>query len=165
MGSNPSKFVGSDYPVERVSWYDCQIFLSKLNSLTGYNFRLPTEAQWEFANRGGIRSRFYKYSGSDNIKAVAWYDCKDYSTHPVAQKQANELGIYDMSGNVSEWCADWFDFYSSYSQTDPTGPSSGSYRVYRGSNWCLDDETTWEMYRNGLLPDHHDYYTGLRLAL
>ena len=105
MGSNPSNFKGSNLPVECVCWNDCQEFIQKLNSLTGRNFRLPTEAEWEFACRGGNNSRGYKYSGSNNLGSVAWYDDNSGGqTHPVATKAPNELGIYDMSGNVWEWC-------------------------------------------------------------
>ena len=137
MGSNPSYFTGDNRrPVESVSWDDCQEFIEKLNRLTGKNFRLPTEAEWEYAARGGNKSRGYKYSGSNNPDAVAWYDDNSGGkTHPVAQKQSNELGLYDMSGNVWEWCADRYGDYSSKnSQTNPTGPSTGSFRVLRGGN-------------------------------
>ena len=144
MGSNPSRFEGSNRPVECVSWDDCQEFLSRLNRITGEHFRLPTEAEWEFATRGGSRSRGYKYSGSDNIYDVAWFDknsydkgssSPDYGTHAVATKLPNELGLYDMSGNVWEWCSDWYGSYSSSAQSNPTGPSSGSFRVIRGGSW------------------------------
>ena len=137
MGDNPSEFTGDSHrPVECVSWEDCQTFLRKLNSLTGQKFRLPTEAEWEFAARGGVNSLGYKYSGSNNIGDVAWYDVNsDNTTHPVGTKQPNELGIYDMSGNVWEWCSDWFGSYSSSSQTNPQGSSSGSDRVDRGGGW------------------------------
>ena len=136
MGSNPSKWKGDNLPVEQVSWDDCQTFIRKLNALTGKNFRLPTEAEWEFAARGGNNSRGYKYAGSNNIGDVAWYDDNSGSkTHVVGTKSPNELGIYDMSGNVWEWCQDWFGSYSSASQTNPTGASSGSYRVLRGGCW------------------------------
>ena len=136
MGSNPSYFEGDDLPVEQVSWDDCQEFIRKLNSLTGQNFRLPTEAEWEFACRGGNNSRGYKYSGSNYIDNVAWYDGNSGDkTHPVATKSPNELGIYDMSGNVWEWCADWYGDYSSGRQTNPKGPYDGSLRVCRGGSW------------------------------
>ena len=115
MGSNPSYFKGDNLPVESVSWNDCQTFINRLNSYTGRNFRLPTEAEWEFAARGGNYSRHYKYSGSNYIGDVAWYgDNSGNRTHPVGTKQANELGLYDMSGNVWEWCSDWYGSYSSY---------------------------------------------------
>ena len=136
MGSNPSNFQGDNLPVEKVSWNDIQEFIKKLNAQTGKKFRLPTEAEWEYAARGGNQSKGYKYSGSDNIDEVAWYeDNSNSKTHPVGQKRPNELGIYDMTGNVCEWCQDWYGSYSSDAQTNPTGPSSGSYRVLRGGSW------------------------------
>lgn len=123
MGSNPSEFKGDNLPVEQVSWDDCQEFIRKLNSLTGQHFRLPTEAEWEFACRGGNNSCGYKYSGSNDIDNVAWYfDNSGHKTHPVGTKAQNELGIYDMSGNVWEWCSDWYGNYSSGAQTNPKGP-------------------------------------------
>ena len=135
MGSNPSDLKGDDLPVECVSWDDCQEFIRKLHSLTGENFRLPTEAEWEFACRGGNNSRGYKYSGSNYIDDVAWYwDNSGDKTHPVATKLPNELGIYDMTGNVLEWCADWYGDYSSGAQTNPKGPYDGSDRVIRGGS-------------------------------
>lgn len=138
MGDNPSKFYGDNLPVDYVSWDDCQDFTNKLNQLTGLKFRLPTEAEWEFAARGGKQSKGYKYSGSDNAKNIAWYEKNSGSkTHQVGTKEPNELGIYDMSGNVGEWCGDWYGRYSSSAQTNPTGPSSGSYRVLRGGSWYL----------------------------
>jgi len=107
MGNNPSKFKGNKQrPVENVSWYDCQKFIGELNRLTGKDFRLPTEAEWEFAARGENKSKGYKYSGSNNAGAVAWYDSNSSKPHSVAQKRPNELGLYDMSGNVFEWCFD-----------------------------------------------------------
>ena len=136
MGSNPSNFKGDDLPVEQVSWDDCQTFISKLNALTGKRFRLPTEAEWEFAARGGNQSRHTQYSGSSRIDDVAWYKGNSGNEpHPVKTKQPNELGIYDMSGNVWEWCQDWYGDYSSHAQTNPTGASSGSDRVLRGGDW------------------------------
>jgi len=139
MGSNPSNFKGGNLPVENVSWDNCQEFIRKLNSKTGKTFRLPTEAEWEYAARGGNKSNGYKYSGSNSIDNVAWYDGNSGSkTHTVGSKSPNELGIYDMSGNVWEWCSDWFGSYSNGSQTNPTGPSSGSYRVLRGGGWNGD---------------------------
>ena len=138
MGSNPSGHKGDNLPVELVSWDDCQEFIQKLNQLTGKQFRLPTEAEWEYAAQGGRKSRGYKYAGGNDIGSVAWYDVNSGTgTHPVVAKQANELGIYDMSGNVWEWCSDWYDGYQSSSQSDPQGPSSGSFRVYRGGS-CYD---------------------------
>lgn len=123
----------SDLPVKDISWNDCQRFITTLNQLTGKNFRLPTEAEWEFAARGGRISKHHEYSGSNNYYEVAW--CVDNSgleIHPVKMKSANELGIYDMSGNLWEWCNDWFGEYSNGSFTNPTGPSTGTERVKRG---------------------------------
>ena len=166
MGSNPSEYKGDNRPVETVSWNDCQEFISKLNSMTGRKFRLPTEAEWEYAARGGKKSRSYQYSGSSNISDVAWYDGNSGSkTHPVGTKQANELGIYDMSGNVYEWCSDWYGSYSSSSQTNPTGADSGSSRVYRGGSWIYIAWLCRLSYRAGNTPGYRSYGLGLRLAL
>lgn len=116
-GKNPSKFKGDNLPVERVSWNDCQVFIRNLNNITGRKFRLPTEAEWEYAARGGKKSRGYQYSGSSNISDVAWFDdINGNKKHPVGTKQANELGLYDMSGNVWEWCQDRYGSYSSLFQ-------------------------------------------------
>ena len=169
MGSNPSYFKGSNRPVECVSWDDCQEFLSRLNRITGERFRLPTEAEWEYAARGGSRSRGYKYSGSDNIYDVAWFEKnsndKGSSTHAVATKLPNELGLYDMSGNVWEWCSDWYGTYSSSAQSNPTGPSTGSLRVRRGGSWCLNARDCRVSLRFNFSPGGRSYYLGLRLAL
>ena len=166
MGNNPSNFKGDNLPVEYVSWDDCQTFINRLNSYTGRNLRLPTEAEWEFAARGGNYSRHYKYSGSNYISDVAWYsDNSGNRTHPVGTKQANELGLYDMSGNVYEWCSDWYGSYSSYSQNDPTGPNSGSYRVRRGGCWYYYASFCRSSYRFGSSPGYRLYYLGLRLVL
>ena len=166
MGSNPSNFKGDNLPVETVNWNDCQEFISKLNSLTGRKFRLPTEAEWEYAARGGKKSRGYQYSGSRKISDVAWYEGNSRSkTHPVGRKQANELGIYDMSGNVWEWCSDWYGSYSSSSQTNPMGSDSGAKRVRRGGSWCHIARICRSSYRSGDAPDCRGLYLGLRLAL
>ena len=166
MGSNPSYFKGDDQPVEQVSWDDCQVFIRKLNALTGQNFRLPTEAEWEFACRGGNNSRGFKYSGSDNIDNVAWYDGNSGGkTHPVATKSPNELGIYDMSGNVEEWCADWYGNYSSGAQTNPKGPYDGSDRVGRGSNWLICAWYCRSSNRSRFDPASRYINLGLRLSL
>ena len=135
MGSNPSDSKGDNLPVEQVSWDDCQVFIQKLNQLTGKQFRLPTEAEWEYAARGGRKSRGYKYAGGNNIGLVAWYTGNSGNeTHTVATKQANELGVYDMIGNVEEWCGDRYGDYQSSSQSDPQRPSLGSCRVSRGGS-------------------------------
>lgn len=166
MGSNPSSFKGDNLPVETVSWDDCQTFIRKLNAMTGKNFRLPTEAEWEFAARGGNNSRGYKYAGSNNIETVAWYDDNSGSkTHVVGTKSPNELGIYDMSGNVLEWCQDWKGSYSSASQTNPTGASSGSRRVLRGGSWYYGAGSCRSSNRDSGTPGYRDDDCGLRLVL
>ena len=174
MGSLPSYISSSSYdlkgsqrPVCYVSWEDCQRFISRLNSLTGQHFRLPTEAQWEYAARGGIKSRGYKYSGSNYLGSVAWYyDNSSSTTHPVKTKSPNELGLYDMSGNVWEWCQDWYRSYSSGSQTNPTGASSGSYRVIRGGGWSYGAWGSRVSARDCYTPSaRRGYCLGLRLAL
>ena len=166
MGSNPSYFKGDNLPVEKMSWNDCQEFISKLNSMTGRKFRLPTEAEWEYAARGGKKSRSYQYSGSSNISDVAWYYGNSGSkTHPVGTKQANELGIYDMCGNVYEWCQDWYGSYSSSSQTNPTGSDSGANRVLRGGSWNVIAGYCRSSYRLYCTPFSRSHYLGLRLVL
>lgn len=165
MGSNPSYFSGTNLPVEKVSWNDCQTFISKLNNLTGKNFRLPTEAEWEYAARGGNKSKGYKYAGSHTLGDVAWYYGNSSGmTHPVKQKLPNELGLYDMSGNVYEWCQDWYGSYSSSAQTNPTGSTSGSYRVLRGGSW-LDTRYCRVSNRGNTTPTNTYNFLGLRLAL
>ena len=166
MSSNPSNFKGDNLPVECVSWNDCQTFINRLNSYTDRNFRLPTEAEWEFAARGGNYSRHYKYSGSNYISDVAWYDGNSGNrTHPVGTKQANELDLYDMSGNVWEWCSDWYGSYSSYSQNDPTGPNSGSNRVGRGGSWYGSAWFCRWSNRGDITPGSRYDGLGLRLVL
>ena len=168
MGSNPSFFTGNNQlPVERVSWDDCQEFIKKLNQLTGKEFRLPTEAEWEYAARGGKYSRGYRYSGSNDADEVAWYhdNLGGRPTHPVKTKKANELGLYDMSGNVCERCNDWYGYYQSNSQTNPTGPSKGWDRVLRGGGWNFDVRSVRVSNRFGGSPGDRDDYVGLRLAL
>ena len=166
MGSNLSYFYGDNLPVENVSWNSCQDFIRKLNVKTGRRFRLPTEAEWEFAARGGNRSNGTQYSGSSNIDDVAWYDgnsgCK---THPVKTKKANELGIYDMAGNVWEWCHDWYDTYSSNAQTNPIGPNSGVNHVGRGGGWNGGAGFCRSACRGYDSPGKSDGYLGFRLAL
>ena len=166
MGTNPSKFKGDNLPVENVSWFDCQEFIGKLNSITGMSFRLPTEAEWEFAARGGEKSSGYQYSGSENLENVAWYveNSKD-KTHSVGTKQANELGIYDMSGNVWEWCQDWYSNYQSASQIDPTGPMTGISRVYRGGCWVNGEMFCCLSNRVPKKPDVHLRTIGFRIVI
>ena len=165
MGTNPSYFKGDNLPVENVSWYQVQEFIRKLNAKTCKHYRLPTEAEWEFAARGGNRSRGYKYAGSNDIGTVAWYGSNSGDkTHQVGTKAPNELGIYDMIGNVNEWCHDWYDsdYYTKSPSTNPTGPTTGSYRVYRGGSWergCRVFSRDWG------LPDYFINSLGFRLAL
>ena len=164
MGTNPSYFTGDDRPVEQVSWDDAQEFCRRLSQLTGKKYALPTEAQWEYAARGGNKSKGYKYSGSYSIDGVAWYDNNSSNTtHSVKQKQPNELGLYDMSGNVYEWCSDWYGSYSSSSQTNPTGPSSGSFRVFRGGSWDYCARSCRVSYRFNINPSYRINGIGFRL--
>ena len=168
MGSNPSYFEGNSLPVEKVSWNDCQEFISRLNQITGKTFRLPTEAEWEYAARGGSRSLGYKYSGSNTLTLdnVAWYNGNSGDqTHAVATKAPNELGLYDMSGNVYEWCQDWYGSYSSSAQTNPTGPSSGDNRVYRGGSYYYSAGFCRVSDRSHGSPDHRFDDIGFRLVL
>ena len=165
MGSNPSNWQGDNLPVEKVSWNDCQTFIRNLNQLTGETFRLPTEAEWEFAAKGGRQSRGFTYSGNTNLDNVAWYSNNSgYETHPVATKSPNELGIYDMSGNVWEWCQDWYGSYSSSAQTNPTGPASGSNRVNRGGGWYSNAANCRTANRDVDTPSSTGRDLGLRLA-
>ncbi len=167
MGTNPSSHTGDDeLPVETVSWNDCQTFIQKLNQLTGETFSLPTEAQWEFAARGGIKSQGYKYSGSNNIDWVANYKLSsDSQLWSGGWWYPNELVLYDMSGNVWEWCSDRYGSYSSAAVTNPTGPSSGSNRVYRGGSYRSDATSCRVSYRNNNTPSFTSRYLGLRLCL
>ena len=166
MGNNPSGFKGDNLPVEKVSWDDCQEFINKLNRITGKTFRLPTEAEWEYAARGGKKSRGYQYSGSNNISDVAWYsDNSGNMTNDVGSKQANELGIYDMTGNVWEWCQDRYGRYDSFSQVNPTGANSGSYRVIRGGSWIRTARYCRSSCRYSSSPGGRNIGLGLRLIL
>jgi formylglycine-generating enzyme required for sulfatase activity len=166
-GDDPSSFKGDDLPVETVSWDDVQVFITNLNNLTQRQYRLPTEAEWEYAARGGRESRGYKYAGSDDIDEVAWYDENSgWTTQPVGTKAPNELGIYDMSGNVWEWVNDWWGEYpEADSRTDPRGPSSGSGRVVRGGSWDSGARICRVSYRSTDAPDSRSYNIGFRLAL
>ena len=172
--ANPSwsmKGEGASYPMYYVSWSETVEFCNKLNERlrsqlpSGYRFTLPTEAQWEYAARGGNKSQHYKYAGSNTVNEVAWYKGNSSSaTHPVKGKQANELGLYDMSGNVWEWCSDWYGSYSNSAQTSPKGPSSGSYRVLRGGGWNGYSGFCRVSCRSNAIGFRDDYY-GFRLAL
>ena len=168
MGNNPSFFNNNDeFPVEWVSWEDCQEFITKLNQMTGKQFRLPTEAEWEYAARGGNKSKGYKYSGSNDVNEVAWYwmNCGSI-THPVGTKKANELGLYDMSGNVREWCNDFMSDYTEETQTNPTGPTTGVVRVVRGGTWGNSDPASCRVsYRDSDYPVYSSSSRGFRLAM
>ena len=167
MGSNPSNFtIGMNRPVEKVSWNDCQTFIAKLNEMTGMTFRLPTEAEWEYAARGGNKSNGYKYAGSDTVVNVAWCVNNSLSmTHPVASLAPNELGLYDMSGNVWEWCQDYYGVYGSEPQNNPTGPASGTVRVFRGGCWTIDPWYCRVSFRLNNAPTLRSNNLGFRLAL
>lgn len=175
MGTNPSQFAGNpERPVEKVSWNACQAFISKLNQMTGKNFRLPTEAEWEYAARGGKLSQGYKYPGSNDVNEVAWFrdnsyavgsSSPDYGTHPVGTLAPNELGIYDMSGNVSEWCQDLFGNYSSAAQTNPIGSTTSTHRVYRGGSWGVNARYCRVSYRLNYTPTGISANYGFRLVL
>lgn len=178
MYSNPSGLTGNlNRPVETVSWNDCQTFIAKLNQMTGKSFRLPTEAEWEFAARGGNLSHDYMYTGSNNMDEVAWVisnipsqqpNTEGYGTQPVAQKAPNELGLFDMSGNVYEWCSDWFDAYPAEPQVNPTGPGDDEgchYRVNRGGSWNRYGRSSRVSLRNNATPESAYFNIGLRLAM
>lgn len=184
MGSSLTEFKSARMPVRRVSWGDCQDFIKKLNKLTGMTFRLPTEAEWEFAARGGNYSQGYNYSGSNNIDDVAWYNknCIDDEaenpkdgTHEVGKKSPNELGLYDMSGNVMEWCQDWYGEYSSEAQINPMGPSysffkslfstSCNCKVLRGGSWAQFDKGCKVSIRHFSAPVLRHMIVGMRLVI
>ena len=175
MGNNPSIHKGCDNcPVENVSWDDVQKFIKKLNKKTNKNFRLPTEAEWEYAARGGSQTHGYIFSGSNDLNVVAWYksNSKD-STHPVGKKQSNELGLFDMSGNVYEWCSDWNggDYYSKSPDTNPKGPKKDMYKVIRGGSFIDFIPLTESEYcchvsaRQGEYRDDSEFYIGFRLVI
>lgn len=171
MGSNPSRFAeGGGQPVEGVTWHDCQQFISRLRAMTGRDFRLPSEAEWEFAARGGNQSKAYTYSGSNDAAQVAWWGYNmlasgDCTTHPVGALKANELGIHDMSGNVWEWCQDWFAPYTDSEQTNPTGAATGTCKILRGGCWSGESRycRVWERFY--FAPELKGDIIGLRLAL
>jgi formylglycine-generating enzyme required for sulfatase activity len=159
--------LGDSYPAYYVSWNDIQSFISELNTQTGKNYRLPTEAEWEYAARGGAESEGYKYSGSNTVGDVAWYSSNSSSkTHEVGTKAGNELGIFDMSGNVWEWCSDWYSssYYTSVAQTNPAGPVNGSSRVARGGSWTNVAATCRVSYRGDSTPGYRSHGMGFRLA-
>ena len=171
MENNPSKNKGEKLPVEQVSWNDCQIFIAKLNRITGRKFRLPTEAEWEYAARGGNKSKGYLYSGSDIAEDVAWYNAvsgrriDSGHSHKVGAKHANELGLFDMSANVYEWCQDIWVEYNNQEQIDPVGPQKGINHVYRGGSWYTDVYKCYPSWRDYGNPDLRRDDLGFRLAL
>ena len=167
MDENPSKFKANNLPVESVSWNDCQRFIQRLNQLTGRHFRLPTEAEWEYAALGGNKSKGYIFSGGNNVDGIGWYskNCNG-TTQPVGMKKPNELGIYDMSGNVSEYCVDQYDKYEADFQVNPIGGGIFIARVLRGGAWNKDFD--WYLRvktRSKVSPDTRGIYSGLRLVL
>ena len=165
MGDNPSHFKGKNLPVENVSWDDCQMFIMKLNELTGKNYRLPTEAEWEYAARGGSNSMHYKYSGGNYLEYVSWYFRNSMDkTHTVGMMKPNELGLYDMSGNVWEWCQDWYGTYGKKTAYYPTGLIKAYNKVFRGGGYDNGDTYSRCSYRNGTAPQNKFKNLGLRLA-
>jgi formylglycine-generating enzyme required for sulfatase activity len=182
MGNNPSEYKGNDLPVETVSWNDCQNFINKLNQLTGKKFRLPTEAEWEYAARGGKYTHGYLYAGCDDKKGI-WYtpapsarevmDIREgkmkpkqkFGEKPVKSKKPNELGLYEMSGNMWEWCSDWYDNYKAFSQTNPEGVSNGTKRVLRGGSWDSESYSCRVTSRGCTEPTNRESTVGLRLCL
>ena len=166
MGSNPSTIQGDNLPVENVTWEQVQEFITLLNENSGLNYRLPTEAEWEFAARGGNNSEGFIYSGNSVLGACGWfYSNGESTTHEVGTKFPNELGIYDMSGNVREWCYDWFDYYSSESQENPQGPSDGYLKVNRGGSWTTPAVNCRNSYRHSNYPYESSQDLGFRLVL
>jgi formylglycine-generating enzyme required for sulfatase activity len=165
MGKNPSRFKGDNLPVENVTWYDVQMFIARLNALTGKQYRLPTEAEWEFAARGGNKSRGYKYAGSNNVTEVGWVkENSDNRTHPVGSLKPNELGIYDMNGNVREWTADWHAPYTEGAKKNPEGAAVGAERVIKGGFYGSGPVGSRSVNRNSNAPDK-SLHNGFRLAL
>ena len=159
------KGVGKDYPMYYLNWYDCQEFAARLSEITGRHFQLPTEAQWEFAARGG-RTRGYKYAGGNRLDDVAWYqDNSKGTSHPVKQKQGNALGIYDMNGNVWEWCSDWYGNYESYPVENPIGPEEGDFHVLRGASWSSIADRLGVANRNNHKSEYRHSRFGMRLVM
>ncbi len=153
-------------PVECVTYANCLSFITKLNQKTGKTFRLLTDAEWEYAARGGKYGHGYMFPGGDDIFEIAWHiENSDDVTHAVGTKAPNELGIYDMAGNVGEWCSDWFGYYSADAQTNPTGPTSGQFRVVRGGSWNQGWRMNRSTYRHDMDPNSGIAHVGFRLAL
>lgn len=169
MGENPSKFKGSaNLPVESVSWTEAQEFAMRLSQMTGRRFRLPSEAEWEYAARGGSKSQRNPYAGCNRnqLDNHGWYCVNsDGSTHAVGQLQPNELGLYDMSGNVAEWCQDWVEAYTSEEQTNPRGPRQGENRVLRGGHYNSTSAACTVYDRGWYLPNGKYELYGLRIVM
>lgn len=169
MGTNPSRFTGNDsLPVESVSWSEAQQFAQLLSQMTGHRFRLPTEAEWEYAARGGSNSRHTPYAGSERaqLDRACWYCANSQGyTHPVGRLEPNELGLYDMGGNVAEWCQDWVDSYSDEPQTNPRGPREGENRVLRGGHYNSTSAACTVYDRGWYLPTGKYQFYGLRLVM
>ena len=166
MGTNPSEFIGEQNPVENVNWYDCVEFTKKLCSLTGKTFRLPTEAEWEYAAKGGANQENYEFAGSNHIGDVAWAASNSgKTTHPVGQKRCNGCGLYDMSGNVYEWCSSWYAPYTVETMYNPMGPDYGEDKVFRGGSWKYSDTYCRVTYRPHTNPYGRYNNLGLRLVL
>lgn len=166
MGNNPSTMIGDNLPVNNVLWEEADAFVKRLSQMTGYTFHLPTEAEWEYAARGGKKSKGYLYAGSNKVDEVAWYHSNSGGvTHPVAQKMPNELGIYDMSGNVIEWCSDLLGPYSAEAQVNPIGPATGAYHVYCGGCWYLPANVCRCTHRRQTTAGYGEAAVGFRVAL
>jgi len=154
------------HPVSYVSWADCQQFVRRLDSITGLPFRLPTEAEWEYAARGGASSRHYRFAGGETADSIGWtYPHSGNTTHAVARKHPNELGLYDMTGNVAEWCHDRYGKYRLSTPPDPCGPDTGAYRIVRGGSFAQCVANTHLSVRDWQLPETATDYIGFRLAL
>ena len=166
MGSNPSKFKGKPQnPVEQVNWEDCQGFLQKLTAKVKKMFRLPTEAEWEYACRAGSPSQFYFGDSQAELLHYAWFNANSgRSTHPVAQGKPNGWGLHDMAGNVWEWCEDWYAPYDKAPQVDPKGPQGSGLRVLRGGSWYYVPGYCRSAFRYGYFPRVRIHYLGFRLS-
>ena len=165
-GANSLRGEGDNYPMYYVSWEEANEFAQKLSKLTGKTYRLPTEAEWEYASRGGSKGDETMFSGSNNADAVAWYyENSGEQAHPVGQKRSNSLGLYDMSGNVWEWCSDWYGKYNSSYQENPAGPVSGERRVDRGGGWFNDARYCRVALRYSRKPNYRGSFLGFRLVL